>query len=330
MTIQRKRPATILAFLLAGGEGTRLRPLTADRAKPAVRFAGDYRIIDFALSSLVNSRVAPIYVLAQYKPGTLLAHLGSEWCPHWPVRVRLPATGQSFCGTADAVYRNLELVERHGPDVVAVFAADHVFRMDVRQMARFHAARDADVTVACVPVPVEKASSFGIMAVGADGVIEEFQEKPAVPRALSGDPRLACASMGNYLFKPRSLKALLEQAIGRGGSDFGRHILPMLPGSRYRAFAYDFAANEVPGVDNAEERAYWRDVGTLEALEAARRDVAGSRPRFNLHHPAWPMRPNAAGAALARHAGSAAPALGAFLRGKETYAENESRDLRPA
>ena len=310
MTIQRKPLARILAFLLAGGEGRRLRPLTADRAKPAVRFAGDYRIIDFALSSLVNSLVAPIYVLAQYKPGTLLAHLGSEWCPHWPVRVRLPATGQSYGGTADAVYRNLELVERHRPDMVAVFAADHVFRMDVRQMARFHAARDADVTVAGIAVPVEKASSFGIMAVGADGIMDEFEEKPAVPRALLGNPRLACASMGNYLFKPRSLKALLEQAIGRGGSDFGRHILPMLPGSRYRVFAYDFTGNEVPGVDNAEERAYWRDVGTLEALEAARRDVAGSRPRFNLHNPAWPMRPNAAGVAVACHAATAARGFG--------------------
>ena len=309
MTILRTRPVRILGFLLAGGEGTRLRPLTADRAKPAVRFAGDCRIIDFALSNLVNSLVAPIYVLAQYKPGTLLAHLNSEWCPHWPVQARMPAAGQRYGGTADAVFRTLELVERHRPDVVAVFAADHVFRMDVRQMARFHAARDADVTVAGIALPVEKASSFGVMAVGADGIIEEFQEKPAVPRALPGDPRLACASMGNYLFKPHSLKALLEQAIGRGGTDFGRHLLPLLPGSRYRAFAYDFAGNEVPGVREDEERAYWRDVGTLEALEAARRDVAGRRPRFNLHNPAWPMRPNAA--VVARHAGAAARGFGA-------------------
>ena len=309
MTIQRTHPVRILAFLLAGGEGTRLRPLTADRAKPAVRFAGDYRIIDFALSNLVNSRVAPIYVLAQYKPDTLLAHLRSEWCRHWPVRARLPATGQSYCGTADAVYRNLELVERHRPDAVAVFAADHVFRMDVRQMARFHVARDADITVAGIALPVEKASSFGVMAVGADGIIEEFQEKPAVPRALPGDPRLACASIGNYLFKPGSLMALLAEAIGRGGTDFGRHILPMLPGSAYRALAYDFAGNEVPGARDGEERAYWRDVGTLEALEEARRDVAGPRPRFNLHNPAWPMRPNAA--VVARHAGAAARGFGA-------------------
>lgn len=310
MTVHTGRPRRIVAFVLAGGEGRRLRPLTADRAKPAVRFAGDYRIIDFALANLVNSLVAPIYVLAQYKPDTLLAHLRRAWCPHWPVRARLPAMARGYRGTADAVYRNLELVERHRPDAIAVFAADHVYRMDVRQMARFHVARDADITVAGIALPVEKASSFGIMALDADGVIDEFQEKPALPRSLPGDPGLACASMGNYLFKPRSLKALLDQEIGHGGTDFGRHILPMLPGSRYRAFAYDFAGNEVPGVRDGEERAYWRDVGTLEALEEARRDVAGSRPRFNLRNPAWPMRPNAAGAVVARHTGTAGRGFG--------------------
>lgn len=290
MTVHTHRPGRIVAFVLAGGEGQRLRPLTADRAKPAVRFAGDYRIIDFALANLVNSLVAPIYVLAQYKPDTLLAHLRCAWSSHWPVRARLPATARGYGGTADAVYRNLELVERHRPEAVAVFAADHVYRMDVRQMARFHAARDADVTVAAIPVAVEKASSFGVMAVRADGAIDEFQEKPPAPRPLPGDARLAYASMGNYLFKPRSLRALLEQANARGGTDFGRHILPALPGSGYRAFAYDFARNEVPGVRSYEEPAYWRDVGTPEALAEARRDVSGPRPRLNLRNPAWPIR----------------------------------------
>ena len=281
----------ILAFVLAGGEGRRLRPLTADRAKPAVRLVGDYRIIDFALASLVNSLVAPIYVLAQYKPDALLAHLSSAWCPHWPVRaLLLPPAAGGYGGTADAVYRNLELLQRHRPEAVAVFAADHVYRMDVRQMARFHAARDADVTVAAIPVPVEKASSLGVMAVRADDAIDEFEEKPPAPRPLPGDSRLAYASMGNYLFKPRSLKALLEQAIGRGATDFGRHILPALPGSGYRAFAYDFVRNEVPGVREYEELAYWRDVGTPEALAEARRDVGGSRPRLDLRNPAWPIR----------------------------------------
>lgn len=291
MTLHTPRSGGILAFVLAGGEGRRLRPLTADRAKPAVRFAGDYRIVDFALANLVNSAIAPIYVLAQYKADSLLEHLRAVWCEHSPVHPLLPDGHGDFAGTADAVWRYIELLERWRPDAVAVFAADHVYRMDVRQMARFHAARDADVTVAAVPVPLENASSFGVMAVRADGVIDEFQEKPALPRPVPGNPRLAYASMGNYLFKPGCLKALLEQAIGRGGTDFGRHILPALPGSGYRAFAYDFARNEVPGVLEHEERAYWRDVGTLQALAEARRDIAGPRPRFNLRNPAWPIRP---------------------------------------
>ena len=284
----------ILAFVLAGGEGRRLRPLTADRAKPAVRFAGDYRIIDFALANLVNSLVAPIYVLAQYKPDSLIEHLRRAWCPHWPVRARLPATAEGYGGTADAVYRSLELIERHRPQAVAVFAADHVYRMDVRQMARFHAARNADVTVAAISVPVETASSFGVMAVRPDGIIDEFEEKPAAPRPVPGNARLAYVSMGNYLFKPASLKAVLEQVIGCGGADFGRHILPGLPGSGYRALAYDFARNKVPGVRDYEEPAYWRDVGTLEALDQARRDVAGRRPRLDLRNPAWPIGPERA------------------------------------
>lgn len=280
----------ILAFVLAGGEGRRLRPLTADRAKPAVRFAGGYRIVDFAIANLVNSLIAPIYVLAQYKPDSLVEHLRNAWCAHWPVRPRLPGTAEGYCGTADAVYRNLELVERHQPDVVAVFAADHVYRMDVRQMARFHAERSADVTVAAIPVPVEKASAFGVMVVRRNGLIDEFQEKPAAPRAIPGNPALAYASMGNYLFRPASLKALLKEAIRRGGTDFGRHVLPPMLQSAYRAVAYDFASNEVPGVREYEEQAYWRDVGTLEALHEARCDVAGTRPRFDLNNSAWPIR----------------------------------------
>lgn len=297
----------ILAFVLAGGEGRRLRPLTDDRAKPAVRFAGGYRIIDFALANLVNSLVAPIYVLAQYKPDTLLAHLQQAWRPHWPVRPRLPPSGQTYAGTADAVYRNLELIERHRPDVVAVFAADHVYRMDVRPMARFHAHSNADVTVAAAAVPVEKATSFGVMAVRPDGRIEDFQEKPADPRLAPGSSRLAYASMGNYLFRPDSLIDLLGQTMGRGGSDFGRHMLPALPGSGYRAFAYDFARSEVPGVLDGEERAYWRDVGTLEALEEARRDIVGSHPRFNLRNPAWPIRRDISGSMARYHETDAAP-----------------------
>lgn len=171
-----------------------------------------------------------------------------------------------------------------------MFAADHVYRMDVRQMARFHADRDADVTVAAIAVPIEKASALGVMSVSADDAIVEFQEKPAAPHPIPGKPQLAYASMGNYLFKPASIRALLERAIDNGGTDFGRDVLPPLAGSPHRLFAYDFACNEIPGVCDYEEAAYWRDVGALEALAEARRDVTGRRPRFNLRNPAGPIR----------------------------------------
>ena len=290
------QPTKILAFVIAGGEGRRLRPLTEVEAKPAVRFFGESRIIDFVLANLVNSLVAPIYVLAQYKPDSLLEHVRRTWCPHWPVYPLLPDAQGPYRGTAEAVYRNLHLIACHRADTVAVFAADHVYRMDVRQMARFHAASKADATVAAVPVPVDKASAFGIMAVGRQRRIEQFEEKPARPRPVPGNPAVAYASMGNYLFKPASLRRLLDQGIARGGMDFGRDILPALPGSPYRVVAYDFAENEVPGVREYEDRAYWRDVGTLDALEEARRDVAGPRPRLDLGNHAWPIQPSAAAA----------------------------------
>ncbi|MBX9811273.1 MAG: NTP transferase domain-containing protein [Burkholderiales bacterium] len=286
----------ILALVLAGGEGTRLHPLTARHAKPALPFADGYRIIDFVLSNLVNSGIFSIYVLAQYKPHSLIEHLAAAWASYFDgkdhfLTVILPGTENGagpFRGTADAVHQNLHLIERHRPDVVGVFAADHVYRMDVRQMADFHSERNADVSVAAVPVPVEYASSFGVMVIGQDGEIHEFQEKPERPVTIPADPTRVYASMGNYLFNPRVLIDLIEEANRRGGSDFGLHIVPGLPG-RYRAFAYDFSNNFVPGVTPYEERGYWRDVGTVEALVAVQKDILGPRPRFNLYNHKWPI-----------------------------------------
>jgi len=286
----------ILALVLAGGEGTRLYPLTARHAKPALPFANGYRIIDFVLSNLVNSGVSSIYVLAQYKPHSLIEHLTAAWAPQFNAKdcfltVILPGRESgagSFRGTADAVYQNLHLIERHRPDLVGVFAADHVYRMDVRQMAGFHTGRNADVSIAAVPVPIEYASSFGVMVTGRDGRIHEFQEKPAQPVPMPADPNRAYASMGNYLFSSSVLGDLLEEANGRGGCDFGQHIMPHLPG-RYRTFAYDFMNNVVPGIAPHEERGYWRDVGTVEALVTAQRDILGPQPRFNLHNHKWPI-----------------------------------------
>lgn len=286
----------ILALVLAGGEGSRLRPLTAEHAKPAIPLAHGCRIVDCVLSNLVNSGIACIYVLAQYKPQSLIEHIRAAWTvvPRSPdcfVRVVLPGAEPGrgpFLGTADAVHKNLHLCAHHAPDLVAVFAADHVYRMDVRQMVDAHVQSKADVSVAAVAVPVEGASRFGIIATRADGRIREFQEKPERPAPIPGRPGLAYASMGNYLFDPGVLAALLEPAACRGETDFGRHILPRAVGT-HRVFAYDFAGNRVPGILAHEDPNYWRDVGTIETYRAARCDVSGPRPKFNLANEHWPI-----------------------------------------
>jgi glucose-1-phosphate adenylyltransferase len=287
----------IIAFVLAGGEGTRLYPLTAEHAKPALPFVNGFRIIDFVLSNLVNSKISTIYVLAQYKPQSLAEHIAALWEPQLTdpssrIQLVLPRSaspGQKYQGTADAVYQNRHLIERHRPELVAVFSADHVYRMDVRQMADFHLRRRADVTVAAVRVPIEKASSFGVIAADMDGRIVEFHEKHRRPAPISRDPTRAYASMGNYLFDPDALVTLLEGARKSGGADFGRDVMPTLPRCS-RAFAYDFASNRIPGVRPYEETAYWRDVGTIDSLHEAQRDVGGFQPRFDLWNPWWPIR----------------------------------------
>ena len=288
----------ILALVLAGGEGTRLYPLTVYQAKPAVPFALGYRIVDFVLGNLVNSRIASIYLLAQYKPQTLIEHVHAVWQPQvrafgYTIDVVLPEQledGGRFQGTADAVRRCLHLIERCNPEVVAVFAADHVYRMDVRQMAGYHLSRRADVTIAGIPVPVEQASAFGVMATDPSGRLEAFQEKPAVPQPIPGRPDAAYASMGNYLFKPDVLYGMLSDSAQLGLMDFGKDVMPGLVGSGLDVYAYDFTRNQLPGIQPYEERAYWRDVGTLEALKQARNDADGSRPRFDLRNRAWPIR----------------------------------------
>lgn len=291
----------ILALVLAGGQGTRLRPLTNEDAKPALPFADGHRIVDFVLSNLVNSRISPIYVLAQYKPHSLIQHLSMCWGlssldENRSLEVILPGRGSNasgYRGTADAVNQNLHLIERHEPDLVAVFAADHVYRMNIRQMVEFHELRQADVTVAAVPVPLERASSFGIIGADADGRIREFQEKPQRPNTMPLRHDYAYASMGNYLFMPEALIEGLRQADALGEYDFGRHVLPRFVQS-HRTYAYDFATNRVPGIERDEESAYWRDIGTVEAYQAALSDVAGPKPRFRLWNTEWPIRGNAA------------------------------------
>lgn len=288
---------SVLAFVLAGGNGSRLHPLTIEHAKPALPFARGYRIIDFVLSNFVNSQICPIYVLAQYKPHSLIEHISTAWtcrsagleCGITVIKPRTDVAHEKYKGTADAIFQNLEIIDRHRPDIVAVFAADHIYRMDVRQMLSFHHEHNADVTIGAVPVPIDTASSFGIIVTGSAGRIHEFQEKPAQPRPMPTDPGRAYASMGNYLFSREVLVELLEDANRRGDTDFGNHILPRLPGT-HRALAYNFADNKVPGVRPYEERGYWRDIGTLDAYQAAQRDVLGLLPRFSLVNPKWPVR----------------------------------------
>ena len=284
----------ILAMVMAGGEGKRLYPLTCERSKPSVPFGGRYRIVDFVLSNLVNSGIFAIYLLVQYKSQSLIEHIRRSWglAPIFPeqfvtiVPPQMREGPEWFQGTADAVYQNLNLIHQHDPDLVAVFGADHIYRMDVQQMAQFHLENNADVTVAALPVLLEQANAFGIIESDADGRIQQFHEKPQYPPSMPGDPARAYASMGNYLFSTEFLYAALEEGNRRGEKDFGNHLLPRLC-QTHRVFAYNFADNRIPGIRDYEEQSYWRDVGTIDAYFLANQDLLGLEPKFNLFNPQW-------------------------------------------
>ena len=294
--LERRGREKVMAFVMAGGEGSRLRPLTADRCKPAVPFGSRYRIVDFVLSNLANSDIRSIYLLVQYKPQSLIEHIRKAWTvsalfSEQFVTVVPPQMTQEhmqFGGTADAVYQSLNLMNMHRPDLVAVFGADHIYRMDVRQMVRFHCENGADVTVAALPVPLDQASNFGIIETDVAGRIHGFQEKPVQAKPMPNDPRRAYASMGNYLFSADLLRSALEEAHQRGETDFGHHVLPRLSQTQ-RVFAYDFSTNVVPGTKSYEEAGYWRDVGTLDTYFAAHMDVLGIEPCFDAFNPQWPI-----------------------------------------
>lgn len=287
----------ILAFVMAGGEGSRLHPLTAERSKPAVPFGGRYRIVDFVLSSLVNSGIQSIYMLVQYKSQSLIEHINQAWVISSPIipdqfiTVVPPQMREGpdwFQGTADAVNQNLNLMERHSPDLVAVFGADHVYRMDVQKMVDFHLEHGADLTVSARSVPLAEASSFGVIGTDRSGRILSFDEKPRRPTPSPGDPQRAYCSMGNYLFNTDLLIESLLQAKEENKHDFGKHIIPDLIHKK-RVYAYDFTNHTIPGVRPYEEPAYWRDVGTIESYYAANMDVLGLEPRFNMFNPKWPI-----------------------------------------
>lgn len=286
-----------LAIVLAGGEGRRLWPLTADRAKPSVPIGGRYRLIDFVLSNLVNSGINKIKVLTQYMSDSLNSHLARGWrLPAMldqyvePVPAQQRRGREWFKGSADAIFQSLNVITDEDPDLVIVFGGDHVYKMDVRQMLDYHAAKEADCTVAAIPVPVADARQFGVIEVDASWRILSFTEKPAEPREIPGRPGWALASMGNYIFNTKTLvQELLRDAEGKLGSqhDFGRNILPDMVGQR-QLYAYDFMTNEIPGMDE-RERGYWRDVGTIQQYYLANMDLVQVVPVFNLYNPRWPL-----------------------------------------
>jgi glucose-1-phosphate adenylyltransferase len=288
---------TVLAMVMAGGEGTRLSPLTAERSKPAVPFNGRHRIVDFVMSNLINSKIYSVYLLVQYKSQSLIEHVRRTWVmsplmPNQFITVVPPQMQRGpewFQGTADSVYQNMHLIQSMKPDLVIVFGADHVYRMDVRQMIEYHVENQADATVAALPVPLSQVSSFGIVKTDGSGRIRDFQEKPSHADPMPGRADRALASMGNYVFNTDLLLASLEKAHANGQHDFGKHILPTLTDS-HRVMAYDFATNVVPGVHDFEEAGYWRDVGTIESYYEANFDTLGEQPRFSMHNASWPIQ----------------------------------------
>jgi glucose-1-phosphate adenylyltransferase len=287
----------VLGIVLAGGEGKRLTPLTADRAKPAVPFGGLYRLVDFALSNLVNSGIRRICVLTQYKSHSLDRHVTTTWRLSsllgnyvTPVPAQQRLGPYWYTGSADAIYQSLNLIYDDQPDIVIVFGADHVFRMDATQMIDQHVASGTGVTVAALPVPREEATAFGVIETAKNGrTVAAFLEKPTDPPARPGHPDEAFASMGNYVFTSDVLVDALRKDAEDSDSrhDMGRDIIPMLV-RQGLAEVYDFLDNEVPGA-SARDAGYWRDVGTLDSYFDAHMDLCAVQPVFNLYNDQWPI-----------------------------------------
>jgi glucose-1-phosphate adenylyltransferase len=289
--------AKVLAVVLAGGEGKRLMPLTADRAKPAVPFGGLYRMVDFALSNLVNGGYLKIVVLTQYKSHSLDRHISKTWRLSnllgnyiTPVPAQQRLGPRWFAGSADAIYQSYNLIHDEDPDYVIVFGADHVYRMDPQQMVAAHIASGAAVTVAGIRQPLSQAHQFGVIEVGPDaGRIREFREKPTDAVGLPDSPGEVYASMGNYVFTTEALtEALIRDAEDVASKhDMGGNIIPALV-QKGEANVYDFGDNQVPG-STERDRAYWRDVGTLDSFYEANMDLVAVQPIFNLYNYDWPI-----------------------------------------
>ena len=289
-----------LGIVLAGGEGKRLMPLTADRAKPAVPFGGSYRLVDFVLSNLVNAGFLRIAVLTQYKSHSLDRHITTTWRMSnllgnyvTPVPAQQRLGPRWYTGSADAILQNFNLIHDENPKHILVFGADHVYRMDPDQMYQQHLATGAGVTVAAIRVPRNTASDFGVIELAEDGVtIKAFHEKPANPPAMPGYPELSLVSMGNYIFRRDAMEEalILDSEDLDSRHDIGGNIIPAMTKAGV-AKAYDFANNAVPG-ETERDKGYWRDVGTIDSYFDAHMDIVSVHPIFNLYNLQWPILTN--------------------------------------
>ena len=285
----------VLAMILAGGEGTRLMPLTESRSKPAVPFGGSYRLIDFVLNNFVNSGILKIFVITQYKSQSLMMHLKNGWqvsgipgafIDSLPAQMRV--SKEWYQGTADAIYQNLTFIRDQFPDHVCVFGSDNIYKMDVRQMLHYHNSKEAELTVAAIKMKSEDvAGKFGVIEVDNNGCMIGFEEKPSHPKEIPSEPGYSLVSMGNYIFKADVLinELVADQQDSSSSHDFGKDIIPKLF-PRGKVFVYDFSSAKIAGETDS---AYWRDVGSVDSFWEAHMDLLGNYAKFNLHNPKWAL-----------------------------------------
>ncbi len=283
----------VLTFILAGGKGERLDPLTRDRAKPAVPFGSIFRIIDFTLSNCVNSGLRRIFLLTQYKSFSLQRHIIEGWNIYSnqlgefidvvPAQQRI--SSDWYRGTADAIYQNFNMVRDYNASLVMILAGDHVYKMDYRKLIEYHMAKGADMTVACVGLPKSESVHFGVVEVDSNNLVVGFQEKPQVPKTIPTAPETIFGSMGIYLFNTDVLAGELKTDALKPDSDhdFGKNIIPQMVAKHMKVYAYDFAQQNPHG-------AYWRDIGTRDSYYQANMDLLGSTPKLNIYDKSWPIR----------------------------------------
>jgi len=289
----KRKSSEVLSMVMAGGRGERLYPLTLERTKPSVPFGGKYRIIDFALSNLINSGIYSIYVLVQYKSQSLIEHIRTTWSKggvlskHFVTVVppQMRRKQEWYKGTADSIYQNINLVYDFKPRFVAIFAGDHIYRMNIAEMIDYHIRKKSHLTVSVLPIEAKYASQFGVVSMDENSRIKKFEEKPVI----SGK-KTVFASMGNYIFDTEFLIDALEDDAKRDtGRDFGKDIIPYLARKNAKIHAYDFSKNRIPSQKKYEAPCYWRDVGTISSYWQTNMDLLGQEPKLDLDNQDWPI-----------------------------------------